>query len=330
MPFTVTVGRSTNTLPKVGGASGCHRVPKRRFTNQSEEFTIPQRFRRNSRDKFLKANGTRVKKRRNPEVFGQRLSLDRILETLDRNGLCRMIENIVTEHPEISQEVANLSPEVTPEAALSVLKTKLDNIIRSMPYKVPPSSDYSFLRVKAHVVDFFQALSDFTLSYMLPVETDPTKAIHFLLEILTDIFCKLPSFQAIEFKYYHKLTIDKFNSIFMDTISQFINERKQNILLIINENWLEKFYKVNELNENQFMPTYVFLKKEIELYKNSGALIIDGSRGDDSKEIFGWNEFHQGENDSGSKLQGLNSLLNFSVDNNPLNGSALGNVYDSI
>lgn len=330
MPFTATVGRNTSTLPKVGGGSGCRRVPKRRFTNESETFALPARLRRNSRDKISKGYGIRVKKRRNPEVVGQRLSLDRILETLDRNGLCQLIENIVTEHPEISQEVANLSPEVTPEAALSVLKTKLNSITSNMPYKVPPSSDYSFLRVKAHVVDFFQALSDYTLSYMLPVETDSMKAIHFLLEILTDIFCKLPPFQAIEFKYYHQLTIDKFNSILMDTISQFINERKQNILLIMNEDLLEKFGKVNELNENQFMPAYMLLKKEIELYKNSGSLILDGARTEDSKEIFGWNELHQGENEGGSKLKGLNSLLNFSVDNSPLNGSALGNVYDSI
>ncbi|VEU19910.1 DEKNAAC100727 [Brettanomyces naardenensis] len=329
--------RESNFTPKITKpqiASRC--TSKRRLSGDLENYihslsedsygAMPSKYKHSLRGKVTRQPSSssssylRLKKQKNPEVFGQKLSLNRILETLDREGLQQLIMNIVSEHPQLSTEVTNLSPKVTLKDAVSVLRSKLQLIIDNIPYKVDPTSDYSFLRVKGYVLDLFQTLSDYTLNYLPPVENDLTISIQFLGEFLTQVFHKLPKFQAVEFRYYYKLTVDKFNSIFLDTISRFVNERKQNILLVINENWLEKFDEINELNDNHFAAASEYLKQEIEAYKSSGSVILDTSHADDGEE----------SGDSKNRLEGIDGLLNFSSDNNPLNGSVLGNVYDAI
>ncbi|QPG76441.1 hypothetical protein FOA43_003830 [Brettanomyces nanus] len=307
---------------------GCRGSNKRRFSSDAESFIHSLSEPNKSTLRARLANPhLRLKKQRNPEVFGQKLSLPRVLETLDKEGLQQLIMNIISEHPQLTSEVSDLSPKVTLNDALSVMKNKLQLIIDNIPYKVDPASDYSFLRVKSYVIDFFQALSDYTLNYLAPVENDVTVSIQFLIEFLTNVFQKLPDFQAIEFRYYYKLTVDKFNTIFLDSISQFVNEKKQNILLVLNENWLQKLDTANRLNHNNFAPAANYLAKEIQTYENSGSVILNTSHVENTAT----QGLHSSEStDSSTRLQGLNGLLNFSSDNNPLNGSAMGNVYDTI
>lgn len=299
---------------------GLRRTAKRRFSNEpdshlqsmAEEYISRHRAKGGSR--IIKAPGAhwRTKRARHvPEVVGERLSLDRILESLDKKGLQQLVMNLISEKPELAQEVSSLSPKVTCKDAINTLKGKLQLVNDNMPYKVEPSSDYAFLRVKPFVVDFFQTLSDYTLNYLPPVENDLTVSIQFLLEFLTDVLPRLPHFETVEFRYYHNLTTDKLNTILKDVITQFVGDKKQNILLVINENWLNKFEHVNELNDNHFSTAVELLKQELDAYQNSGAPILE-------------------EESEPAQLQGLNSFINFSNENNPLNGAQVSNVYDAI
>lgn len=174
-----------------------------------------------------------------------------------------------------------------------------------MPYKVESTSDYSFLRVKPLVKEFFESLSDYSLNFISPIENDLTISINFLKKFLIEIFHKLPKFQAVEFKYFYNLTIEKFNLIFNNNITQFLTEKKQNILLIINENWITDFKKINELNNNTFIKIENLLKEEINKYYNSGSVILNN----DTIDV---NE---------NKLTGLDNLLNFAYQNNPLSNN---------
>ncbi|GMF00234.1 unnamed protein product [Ambrosiozyma monospora] len=234
---------------------------KRRF-NDGENEDNNNNFNNNRARNLVRArlphrhsinmNNGRFKKQRNPEVFGQKLPLNRIIESLDKAALQKLLTTMITNNPQLTTDVMDASPNVTIENSLAILHEKLQLILDNMPYKVDPSSDYSFLRVKPYVDEFFQALSDYTLNFIPPVENDLTVCIQFLVEFLTQIFHKLPKFQAVEFRYYYKLTTEKFNHIFNDIVYQFVNDKKQNILLIINNNWLDNFKKLNELNNNEF------------------------------------------------------------------------------
>lgn len=248
-----------------------------------------------------------IKKQKNPnQIFGQKLPLHRIIETLDKENLQKLINNLVTENPELTSKIIESSPDVTINDALSELKRKLDLILINIPYKVEETSDYSFLRVKPFVDDFFQSLSDYSLHFIPPVENDLTISLSFLKRFLSEIFYKLPKFSAVEFKYFHNLTVEKFNLIFETNLNQFLSEKKQNLLLLINENWIDDFKKINELNGNNFSRIEHFLQDEIDKYYSSGSVILSSNENVDTSE---------------NKLSGLESILNFAYQNNPLSNN---------
>ena len=252
-----------------------------------------------------------MKRQKNPnEVFGQKLPLNRIIETLDKSKLQNLIINLVSENPELTSKVIDVSPKITPTDALNELTRKLDLILVNIPYKVESTSDYSFLRVKSFVNDFFESLSDYSLNFIAPIETDSTVAISFLKNFLVNIFHKLPKFQAVEFKYFYNLTIEKFNLIFVNNITQFLSEKKQNLLLVINENWLEDFRKINILNNNNFNKIETLLEEEINKYYSSGSVILSSEKADVTD----------------NKLAGLENLLNFAYQNNPLSNTTMNNA----
>lgn len=238
----------------------------------------------------------RMKRARQPfEMHGIKLPLNRIVETLDKPQLQQLIMDLVNEYPQITNTVIEKSPIVTVDEAIQVLLHKLDNeIMRNLPYKMDPCSDYSFLRVKSFVVDFFQLLSDYTLNYLPPIENDLTIPLGFIKKFLMDVLPRIPKFNAMEFRYFHNVTIEKFNHILENCITQFINEKKQNILLIINENWLKSFKEIDEINGNAFTNIITLLDDEINQYYSSGTVILSSSTPEES-----------------SKLQGIESLLNF-------------------
>lgn len=237
----------------------------------------------------------RMKRAKQPfEVHGIKLPLNRIVETLSKPQLQQLILDLVNEYPQITAKVIEKSPIVTVDEAIQALLLKLEKeIIGNLPYKMDPCSDYSFLRVKHFVNDFFQLLSDYTLNYMPPIENDLTIPLGFIKKFLMEVFPMIPNFNAMEFRYFHNVTIEKFNHILENCITQFINEKKQNILLIINEDWLKDFKQINELNGDSFANIITLLSDEINQYYSSGTVILSASSQEESV-----------------KLQGIESLLN--------------------
>ncbi|GMM28776.1 Sts1 protein [Martiniozyma asiatica (nom. inval.)] len=259
----------------------------------------------------------RCKKAKSPfATFGVRLPIGRTLETLDRERLYQLITTLVHEHPAIVNTIIEKSPILTPQDALDTLSNKISKINNGLPYKVDATSDYAFLRVKPLVDDFFQSLSDYTLSYLPPVENDLSISTGFLKNILLQVLPQMPKFSAVEYRYFYNVTMEKFNHILENNISNFISDKKQNILVIINDDWLEQFKNINKYYQNAFANIELLLKSEIENYYNAGMLILSATAGEDL------------ENDQNNKLEGLENLLNFASYNNPLIGSAMGNVYD--
>lgn len=272
-------------------------------------------------------NGTRnrvIKRQKNPNaIFGQRLPLNRIIETLNKEKLQNLINNLVNENPELTTKILNASPNITPTDALRELQRKLDIILANIPYKVDSTSDYSFLRVKPLINEFFQSLSDYSLNFIAPIEHDLTISISFLKNFLMEIFHKLPQFTAVEFKYFYNVTVEKFNLIFSNNILQFLEEKKQNLLLIINENWLDDFKKINELNNNNFNKIQLLLEDAINKYYASGSVILSDTSLSNSSVSNVLNDSDYKDN----KLSGLDNLLNFAYQNNPLsNSTTLNNI----
>ncbi|OWB64782.1 hypothetical protein B5S30_g102 [[Candida] boidinii] len=245
-------------------------------------------------------------------IKGSNLSTERIIETLDKSELQLLIKNLIIENPELNSKILNLSPKITIKNSIEILNNKLNLILNNLPYKVDPISDYAFLRVKSFINDFFQTLSDYTLNFLPPVENDLIIPLKFLIEFLLNILHKLPNFEAIEFKYYYKLTIKKFNTIFFDVLSNYISENRNNIFNLLNENYLDQILTINELNNNNFIAIYDFLKAEIDQFNSNQYQQLQQQQQQENLII---QENSNNSNDS-NKLQGIEALLNLSAVNN--------------
>ncbi|OWB72234.1 hypothetical protein B5S31_g1941 [[Candida] boidinii] len=260
-------------------------------------------------------------------IKGTNLSTERIIETLDKSELQLLIKNLINENPELNSKILNLSPKITIKNSIDILNNKLNLILNNLPYKVNPISDYSFLRVKSFINDFFQTLSYYTLNFLPPVENDLIIPLKFLIEFLLNILHKLPNFEAIEFKYYYKLTIEKFNTIFFDVLSNYISENRNNILNLINENYLNQILTINELNNNNFIAIYDFLKGEIDQFNSNQFQQLQQQQQQQENLIIqeNSNNSHDLKNSNDSnKLQGIEALLNLSaVNNSQLHGNVI-------
>lgn len=280
-------------------------INKRKFENNNETSNNNSRMNFISLEQIKNKQNRIIKRKRNINnlIIGQKLPINRIIETLNKEKLQLLINKLINEKPEINNLILNLSPVIEPNDALNQLNEKLEIILKNLPYKVEINSDYSFLRVKYFVNDFFQSLSEYSLNYLPPIENNLIISINFLKKFLIEIFHKLPNFNTVEFKYFYNLTIDKFNLILENSINQFLTEKKQNLLLIINENWLDEFKLINKLNNNNFIKIENLIENEINDYNNSSSIILN-----DNQPV----NLVQKEN----KLQGLDSLLNFAYQTN--------------
>lgn len=140
------------------------------------------------------------KKVRAHELIGRPLSLPRLLETLDTVQLRTVLERICETHPDIGQEVTQGAPRPTVDSAINVLKDYQGKLKASVPYG-ESSPEYTYYRVKEHLVALLDALADFTPQFLPPHETQPTRALEFLDEATT-IIHELPDWAPQTYRHH--------------------------------------------------------------------------------------------------------------------------------
>ncbi|KAJ4265619.1 Tethering factor for nuclear proteasome sts1 [Fusarium torreyae] len=140
------------------------------------------------------------KKVRSNEAIGRPLALPRLLETLDTSQLRTVLERICERHPDIGHEVVSQAPRPSVSSALEVLQGYEEKLNSALPYG-DTSPEYTYYRVKEHLVALIDALSDFTPQFLPPNETQPTKSLEFLNEA-TNIIHKLPDWEPQTYRYH--------------------------------------------------------------------------------------------------------------------------------
>ncbi|KAL7918829.1 Cut8 six-helix bundle domain-containing protein [Trichoderma austrokoningii] len=140
------------------------------------------------------------KKFRSNDLIGRPLSLPRLLETLDTNQLRTVLERICERHPDIGQEVVSGAPRPTIDSAMNVLYGYQERLNAAAPYG-DSSAEYTYDRVKSHIVALIDALSDFTPQFLPPIETQPTKSLEFL-DGATRFIHNLPDWQPQTYRHH--------------------------------------------------------------------------------------------------------------------------------
>jgi len=136
-------------------------------------------------------------KRVRTNVAGRFVSLPRLLETLDADELRNLLQSIVHRHPDIGNEIVTTAPRPSVSSALTVL-TKYESTFQgAFPFGGRPSSDYSYNRVRQHLIHLLDALRDFTPHFLPPNESQPATSLDFL-DGATQIIHRLPNWDAAQ------------------------------------------------------------------------------------------------------------------------------------
>lgn len=223
----------------------------------------------NKRDKFrITKNHFNNKKIKVPKIIGQQLPPNRIIEVLDKQNLQLLLTNLINLHPELNQDIYNCSPKPTISSSISILSDKVSLVLDSLPYKVDQSSEYAYLRVKPLIEDFLNALSDYTLQFLPPVEPNPINSLEFL-DQATSLLHKLPNFKSLSNNYFKIMAYEQISNTWCICLKEFVsnnsseNHFNNTLIYLINNNWEQKLKKHNELSGNSLSKVIEFFKLEI-------------------------------------------------------------------
>ena len=131
------------------------------------------------------------RKRTKPNLAGRPLSLDRLLETLDKDAMRTVIQSLVDRNPDLRDEIVSFSPRPSIASTLQVLRQYYDELLRAFPLDPNPRSDYSYDRVRPQWQALLNALADFTPHFLPPNEQQSSTSLTYL-DGVTQIIHDLP------------------------------------------------------------------------------------------------------------------------------------------
>lgn len=113
--------------------------------------------------------------------MGKPLQIPRLLETLDAKSLRSIVQSLCDKHGSaIQEEIRQLAPRPSVSSTLQVLREYQHTMNASFPIGDNPGSDYSYNRVRQHLLTLLDALSDFTPQFLPPVESQSSISLNYL------------------------------------------------------------------------------------------------------------------------------------------------------
>jgi protein Cut8 len=141
--------------------------------------------------------GNRQIKRPRPNLSGRPLSLARLMETLDTDALRSVLQSVCQRHPELGDEVVQTAPRPSVASTLQVLNSYQSTLQSSFPLGRNSSSDYAYNRVRQHLKNLLEALSDFTPHFLPPNESQASTSLSYL-DGATEIIYNLPRWDTLQ------------------------------------------------------------------------------------------------------------------------------------
>lgn len=247
---------------------------KRRYQDDEEYSFAPRRnIKKNDSSRFRigkrepTTSNIHKKNRVVRKIIGQPLPTQRIFEVLDKKNLQILLNNLINLHPEITNDIYKCAPKPTVLNSIEILTSKIETIKSTLPYKVDSSSEYSYLRVKPLIEDFLNALSDYTLQFLPPVESNPSNSLDFL-DQATSLLHELPTFAKNSNNYFKDMAYEQLSHTWCICLREFIKGTNcsigsSGILILMNNNWELRLKKHNELSNGKLSSVVDFFKEEM-------------------------------------------------------------------
>ncbi|CAR28170.1 hypothetical protein ZYGR_0N06610 [Zygosaccharomyces rouxii] len=196
-----------------------------------------------------------VSKRRphHSTISGQPLPLHRGLELMSKDQLQYILIEVMKNYPISQQLVQNklVDFNFSIEKCEILLKEKLQQLHESIPYSRSHDyqrlSDYAFVRMKPHILEFLNCLVDCVLD-RIPPRVDNLHESLKILDMTTDMVTKLPRFQLASNNYYYDKCLEQLACLWCTVIEHIARD----VIMTVNDapllrNWIQKLELYNEL-----------------------------------------------------------------------------------
>lgn len=250
-------------------------------------------------------------------MVGRPLPISRLVETLDKKALEKLVTSLVNTRPDVGPLVLSLAPIISVATALEVLKRKLEAIYLGIPYKGDQHGDYAYLRVRPGIDDFLATLSDYTAHFLPPNEPQPSNSLAFL-DSATMLLHKLPTWTTQANNHARTVAYDRISSAWILALQE--ASKRANGLGIAYGGWQHKLDQHNEMCGNLLVSAVNFLRQALrwvsdqqQQMNNNNHFYYDGSSSDPNHNGFNNNSGFYGNNNTDGNGNGSTSS----------NGSAL-------
>ena len=183
------------------------------------------------------------RKRVRPNLIGRPLSVDRLLETLDKDSLRSVLRSILDRNPVLKDEVTHLSPRPSIQNTIQVLRQYFDRLVSSFPLDPNPRSDYCYDRVRPQWQALLDALADFTPQFLPPNEQQSSTSLEYLHGV-TQIIHDLPEWDTPHYNLAKQNAYEEISRAWATVIKE-AGKRGGGIQLQYN-GWEEKLRLHNE------------------------------------------------------------------------------------
>ena len=104
-----------------------------------------------------------------------------------------LLSTLVSRHPELTSEIQNLAPKLTPQSALTAITKLEDAFHSSFPYGGDKSGEYAYSRIHAAYTALLSAITDYTTHFLPPTTISPPELLSFL-DSVTHLLHRIPLF----------------------------------------------------------------------------------------------------------------------------------------
>ena len=199
-------------------------------------------------------------KRSRTEPVGRRLSLPRLLETLDADSLRAVLSQLSIRHPALTEEIETISPRPSVTSALTVLKTYETTLQRSFPFGDDHSSDYAHNRVRVPLQHLLDALADFVPHFLPPIETQASQSLAFL-DGATEIIHRLPEWQSFQNNLPKQEAYEEVGTAWIVAIKE--GSKRAGGMPLKYEGWEQCLQKHNEVSGGRLQGAVVEMRKAV-------------------------------------------------------------------
>ena len=138
------------------------------------------------------------RKRVRANLVGRPLTVDRLLETLDRDTLRSIIKTLSDRNSQLRDEILHIAPRPSITSTLDILRDYVQKLRNAFPLDPNPRSDYSYDRVRPQWNDLLDALTDFTPHFLPPNEPQAFTSLDYL-DGVTNIIHELPEWDTSQY-----------------------------------------------------------------------------------------------------------------------------------